>query len=81
MNSIDRLSASGYGTFNARYIPGRVQGLSGVAVVSAGFLYSMAITQDGRARAWGSGVYGQLGDGTNAVHTMPVPVAGPGEMG
>ena len=34
------------------------------------------MTTAGGAKCWGSGVFGQLGDGTNAIRLTPVDVIG-----
>jgi alpha-tubulin suppressor-like RCC1 family protein len=51
------------GEFSA--VPLAVSALSGLTVtaVSAGGDHSVALLSDGKVMAWGSGVYGELGDG------------------
>jgi len=39
--------------------------------------HSCGVTTDDRAYCWGHNYLGQLGDGTNDPHLLPVPVAGP----
>ncbi|MGH7217887.1 MAG: IPT/TIG domain-containing protein [Candidatus Microsaccharimonas sp.] len=51
------------------------EGLAGkfITSISAGYLYSLALTSDGAVYAWGSNS-GKLGDGTSATKLAPVPV-------
>lgn len=44
--------------------------------VSAGYGYSLGVTSEGRALAWGWNHRGQLGDGTRTNRRVPTPVAG-----
>ncbi len=61
----------GNGKDDADYTPGdpqelepvKVDGLSNVKNVSAGYYYSMAVKQSGTAWTWGYGGYGQIGNG------------------
>jgi alpha-tubulin suppressor-like RCC1 family protein len=54
-----------------------VMGLSsGVAAVSAGYSYALALTSDGSVWAWGSNGSGQLGDGATTGSDVPVQVTG-----
>jgi alpha-tubulin suppressor-like RCC1 family protein len=48
-----------------------------VTAVAAGAAFSLAVTSGGRALAWGSDFYGQLGDGSTADRPVPVPVGLP----
>ncbi|WP_244237940.1 RCC1 domain-containing protein [Corallococcus terminator] len=48
-------------------------GPSRVAFIAAGGAHGLVVRQDGTASAWGSNVYGQLGDGTNVDRLLPVP--------
>lgn len=52
--------------------------LADVAEVAVGIQFACARLTDGGARCWGwannANYYGQLGDGTNALHTSPAPV-------
>ena len=74
------LNASGQlgdGTqFNHRTTPAPVPGLSGVAVIVAGYDHTLALKQDGTVWAWGNNSYGQVGDGTTVDRTTPVQVPG-----
>jgi alpha-tubulin suppressor-like RCC1 family protein len=45
-----------------------------VSSIYAGFTYSLAMTTDNKLYAWGSNYAGQLGDGTEEVRLLPVPV-------
>ena len=44
--------------------------------ITAGFEHSCAVLNDGAVRCWGSGAYGQLGDGATNGSSVPVPVSG-----
>jgi alpha-tubulin suppressor-like RCC1 family protein len=47
------------------------------ATIAAGGAFTVGLTTSGRAYAWGAGSLGQLGDGTTAGSTAPMPVAFP----
>ena len=49
---------------------------SGVTDIAAGATHSLAVMDDGSVRSWGSNQGGQLGDGTTANRSVPVPVTG-----
>lgn len=68
----------GDGTTVERHAPVRVVGLTGTAVrdVSGGAFHSIALVEDGSARAWGWNGFGQLGDGTTIERHAPVVVNG-----
>ncbi|MGI8685636.1 MAG: putative Ig domain-containing protein [Acidimicrobiales bacterium] len=71
----------GDGTTTTRPAPVGVLGLaagSGVVAVSAGASDGLALGSDGSVLAWGSNVFGQLGDGTTADRLAPVRVSGLG---
>ncbi len=58
-------------------VPVNVTGLSSsVAQLSAGRYSTCVVTVSGGAKCWGSNFYGQLGDGTNADHGVPMDVSG-----
>jgi len=57
------------------YTPVNVVNLTNVKAISAGGYYSIAVKNDGTVWAWGSGEWGQLGDGTvNIARLLPVQV-------
>ncbi|MBN1439631.1 MAG: hypothetical protein JW929_09500 [Anaerolineales bacterium] len=67
----------GDSTATDRPLPADVKWLAGTpASVSAGYDFSCAIMRAGNLRCWGNNEFGQLGDGTNAVHHTPVSVLG-----
>ncbi len=68
-------------TTTNRSKPVRVSGLTNVVAVAAGQAYSLALTDSGEVYAWGSNLYGQLGDGTTTNRSTPVPVLGVGGIG
>lgn len=59
-----------------RTTPGRVQGLSGVRQLVAGGFHGLAVRTDGSLWAWGSNIWGELGDGTRTLRSSPRRVAG-----
>src|SRR5262249_4642128 len=57
----------------ANYTPGaRAMGISGATQLALGYNHTCALLGDGSVRCWGSGSYGQLGDGTNQKRPTPV---------
>jgi alpha-tubulin suppressor-like RCC1 family protein len=66
----------GDGTTTGSLTPKR-NGLTGVAVISAGRHHNLAI-QNGGAVGWGLNIGGQLGDGTTTIRLSPVGVSGLG---
>ena len=54
----------------------QVKGLSGITAIARGYSHSLALKNDGTVWAWGSNVYGQLGDGTVVDRATAVQVSG-----
>ncbi|MHA3722318.1 RCC1 domain-containing protein [Leucobacter sp. HY1910] len=76
----NNLSAQlGDGTNTSSTVPVPVELPAGVTFkqVSAGGSHSVAVAGDGAAYAWGSSVFGQLGDATNTGSNVPVQVEFP----
>ncbi|EGW41825.1 cell wall-binding repeat-containing protein [Desulfosporosinus sp. OT] len=56
-------------------VPTQVKGLSGVTAISAGNQFSLAMTNQGVAEAWGRNDFNQLGDGSAAkFESTPVQI-------
>ena len=68
----------GDGTTTTRTLPVQVLGLTGITNIAAGTGVSLAVQRDGAGGgyvwAWGNNTYGQLGDGSTLVRTVPVRV-------
>ncbi len=62
--------------YAGRQTPAQVSGLTGVRAIAAGSSHAVALKTDGTVWAWGSNIYGQLGDGTNTDRLTPVQVSG-----
>ncbi len=54
--------------------PQPIPGIEGAIAVSAGHWHTLALLQNGAARAWGNGGAGQLGDGSAQSHREGVKV-------
>ena len=63
-------------THDGTRLPVQSIGLSGMRQVSAGYLHSAAVKDDGSVWTWGDNSSGQMGDGTREVRPTPATVAG-----
>jgi alpha-tubulin suppressor-like RCC1 family protein len=54
--------------------PSTLGSLRGVRQISAGWVHSLALKEDGTVWAWGYNGFGQLGDGTRTDRSAPVQV-------
>jgi alpha-tubulin suppressor-like RCC1 family protein len=55
-------------------VPVQVSGLSGVKMIAAAGMHSLALTEDGSVYAWGDNPWGQLGDGTSNDRLAPTKI-------
>ena len=60
----------------SRSVPVLVGGLTGVVKVAGGYQHSLALKSDGTVWAWGYGLDGELGTGSNGDRNVPVQVGG-----
>jgi alpha-tubulin suppressor-like RCC1 family protein len=70
----------GNGAIADASLPTTVSGLSGVAAVSGGTSFDLALLSGGTVKAWGNNVHGQLGNGTTTSSSVPVAVSGLSEV-
>jgi alpha-tubulin suppressor-like RCC1 family protein len=73
------LAQIGDGSRNQRNTPVSVSGISSTnpaTSISTGYGNSCALLTDGNVKCWGWNGYGQIGDGTNTLRTVPVSVVG-----
>lgn len=72
---------------NSSNIPRRVLGvggtgyLTGVKQIAAGYVHSLALTDNGEVLGWGSDSHGNLGQGSNLSRNVPIFVKGIGGSG
>ena len=59
-----------------RIVPTPVNGVTGVAQISAGAAHTCAVLNTGHIYCWGDNSFGQLGNGTRVTSTFPVEVSG-----
>lgn len=62
------------GSYQATLSPRRVEGLSAVERIGAGFFHGIAVLSDGGVRSWGLNDVGQLGDGQSGTLSNSVVV-------
>ncbi len=73
----DRDGQLGAGKFGVNSsVPVAVPRLSGVAAVSAGGFFDLALLTNGSVKAWGQGEDGELGNGGSSAESHPVAVKG-----
>jgi hypothetical protein len=60
-------------------VPRSKSGVSSVKAIAAGEGFSLALVEGGTVMAWGKNEVGELGNGTEADSTQPVPVCAVGE--
>jgi hypothetical protein len=53
-----------------------VVGITNAVAITAGWRHACAALADGTARCWGQNEFGQLGNGSTASSSIPVPVSG-----
>ena len=70
--------ALGNGTRTDSLVPVAVAGITNAVAISAGLAEdeTCAVLSTGRIDCWGSGAYGQLGNGTHVSSSTPVQVSG-----
>jgi alpha-tubulin suppressor-like RCC1 family protein len=61
---------------NDYLVPIVVQGVSNPIMVTAGYMFSIALMQDHTLMAWGNNSEGEIGDGTTTNRLTPVAVPG-----
>ena len=66
----------GDGTTTDRTRRVKIQGLSGITMVTAGGGHSLALLADGSVRSWGQNRKDQLGDNATTDRSTPVEVQG-----
>lgn len=62
------------GRYPAPVVDSAGEPVAGVVAVSAGVFHSLAVRADGSVLAWGSNLYGELGDGTTDHRIVAAPV-------
>jgi len=75
-----RYGQLGHGVMASSWVPVPVNGIQDAIAISVGGASShdtsCAVLANGQIRCWGSGGYGQLGDGSRSNTATPVPVEG-----
>jgi uncharacterized repeat protein (TIGR02543 family) len=75
----DRYGALGNGIDDPNFdypVPVQVQGVNNPILVTAGYLFGVALLQDHTLVAWGDNLDGTMGDGTTTNRLTAVPVPG-----
>jgi alpha-tubulin suppressor-like RCC1 family protein len=58
----------------ASHEPVTVSNLGQIKAIAQGGTHSLALTTDGKVWAWGTNIFGQLGNGSNTASSVPVAV-------
>lgn len=66
----------GDGTNTSTHLPKKLESLSNVKVIAAGYYHNLAFKTDGTLWAWGQNTEYQLGDGTRNNRNVPIQVFG-----
>lgn len=67
----------GQGDWTKKFVPTKIEGLSGVKAISAGQIHSLALLESGEVYSFGSGIMGQLGYGTGGTNnSTPTKIEG-----
>ncbi len=73
-------SGDGQRGFPCSTVPVAVSGLDEVVAIAASTDYSLALLKDGTVMAWGSNVYGHLGNKVDSNSDMPIAIGGLSEV-
>jgi len=73
-NGYGQLGDGTSGTTAQRYSPVQIGTATNWASISANEYHSLAIKTDGSLWAWGSNMYGELGDGTDTTRKSPIQI-------
>lgn len=67
----------GHGSFELECSPRRIAAFDGIRVlgIACGDFHSLALTEHERVYTWGSGAFGELGQGSVSHHPLPRSIA------